>query len=256
MKQQPASDPDFVLSLSRGLSLIEAFHGEREGLTVSAAAGKTGLSRAAVRRLLITLESLGYAERTGSLFRLTSRILRLGFSFVTSNAIAELALPLLAQVSERIHESSSVSLLDGDHIVYVARSAPRRVMTIDLGVGSRLPAYCTSMGRVLLAALPPEELTRYLGNVRLHKHTPKTVVDRERLGRLLKKVRTSGYALVDEELEVGLRSIAVPVTSRSGRVVAAMNSGVPAARVSAAQLMERILPVLSDHARLLGQLLA
>jgi len=104
--------------------------------------------------------------------------------------------------------------------------------------------------------LPPEELTRYLGNVRLHKHTPKTVVDRERLGRLLKKVRTSGYALVDEELEVGLRSIAVPVTSRSGRVVAAMNSGVPAARVSAAQLMERILPVLSDHARLLGQLLA
>lgn len=256
MQQQPEGDPDFVLSLSRGLSLIEAFHGEKEGLSVSAAAVKTGLSRAAVRRLLITLESLGYAERSGSLFRLTSRILRLGFSFVTSNALAGLASPLLAQVSELIHESSSVSLLDGDHIVYIARSAPKRVMTIDLGVGSRLPAYCTSMGRVLLAALPPDNLARYLKNVRLKAYTPKTVIDRERLRGVLRKVREGGYALVDEELEVGLRSIAVPVVSRSGRVVAAMNSGVPAARVNAADLMERILPVLCDHARVLGQLIA
>jgi len=248
-------NPDFVLSLARGLQVIEAFHEKAEGLSVTKASERTKLSRAAVRRLLITLESLGYAERRGSTFVLTSRVLRLGFSFVTSNSMAVLAVPLLEQLSAGIHESCSVSVLDGGQIVYLARAAAKRVMTIDLGVGSRLPAYCTSMGRVLLAALPAEELPRHLGRAKLKALTPKTIVDRGQLVKVLHQVRAQGYALVDQELELGLRSIAVPVTSRLGRVVAAMNSGVSAARVSRAELVERILPELTHHARLLGQLL-
>ncbi len=251
----PEGDPDFVLSLARGLQVIEAFHEARHGLSVSEAATRTGLSRAATRRLLITLESLGYAAHQGPLFHLTSRILRLGFAFVTSNSIATLALPILEQLSAHIHESCSVSLLDGGQIVYVARSAPKRVMTIDLGTGSRLPAYCTSMGRVLLSALPKGELDAYLANTELRAMTPKTIRDRKRLAVAIRRVRAQGYALVDEELELGLRSIAVPVVSQTGRTVAAMNSGVHAARVTAAELVERILPALRDHARLLGQML-
>jgi IclR family pca regulon transcriptional regulator len=249
------SDPDFVLSLARGLQVIEAFHERRDGLTVSEAAGRAKLSRAAARRLLITLESLGYAEREGASFRLTTRVLRLGFSFVTSNSLPSLAVPLLEQLSAQIHESCSVSVLDGDEIVYLARAAAKRVMTIDLGVGSRLPAYCTSMGRVLLASLPAADLDRYLKRAKLHALTAKTITSRQRLAAVLRQTAADGYALVDEELELGLRSIAVPVTSRAGRVVAAMNSGVPAARISRKELKERILPPLADHARLLGQLL-
>jgi len=250
----PNRNPDFVLSLARGLQVIEAFHERPEGLTVSEAATRTGLSRAAVRRLLITLESLGYAGHRDAHFRLTSRILRLGFSFITSSSLASLSLPILEQLSAHIHESCSVSVLDGAQIVYLARSAPKRVMTIDLGVGSRLPAYCTSMGRVLLAALPAEDLQQHLAHGELSALTPKTIADPEELVRAIRQVHRQGYALVDEEVEVGLRSIAVPVISQTGRVVAAMNSGVHAARVSSAELVERILPALADHARLLGQM--
>jgi IclR family transcriptional regulator, pca regulon regulatory protein len=251
----PAGDPDFVLSLARGLQVIEAFHEKTGGLTVSEGAARTGLSRAAVRRLLITLESLGYAERKESTFRLTSRILRLGFSFISSSSLASLSLPILEQLSAHIRESCSVSLLDGAEIVYVARTAPKRVMTIDLGVGSRLPAYCTSMGRVLLAALSPAEFDRYLAQTEFKAHTTKTICEREELMGVIEQVRLHGYALVDEELELGLRSIAVPVVSQTGRVVAAMNSGVHAARVSCLELVDRILPALRDHARMLGQML-
>ena len=249
-------DPDFVLSLARGLRVIAAFHEKAGGLTVTEAAAETGLSRAAVRRLLITLESLGYVDRKDSSFRLTSRILRLGFSFISSSSLARLSLPILEQLSARISESCSVSLLDGGEIVYVARSAPKRVMTIDLGAGSRLPAYCTSMGRVLLAALPAAELKGYLKRTTLKRLTPKTVRDRRKLQQAIDRARRLGYALVDQEIELGLRSIAVPVVSQTGRTLAAMNSGVHAARVSSEELVERILPALRDHARVLGQMLA
>jgi len=251
----PAGDPDFVLSLARGLQVIEAFHEKPRGMTVSDVAAKTGLSRASVRRLLITLQSLGYADFEGSRFHLSSRILRLGFSFLSSNSLASLSLPILEQLSAHIRESCSVSVLDDDDIVYVARSAPKRVMTIDLGVGSRLPAYCTSMGRVLLGALSLAQFEQYLAEAELMALTGKTICEREELMLLIEGVRNHGYALVDEELELGLRSIAVPVVSQTGRVVAAMNSGVHAARVSCLELVERILPPLRDHARMLGQMI-
>ena len=249
------ANPDFVLSLARGLQVIEAFQGDRRGLTVSDIAERTQLSRAAVRRLLLTLEMLGYAQRHGPSFFLTSRILRLGFSFVTSNSLAGMAQPVLEQLSARIHESCSVSVLEGDQIVYVARSAPKRVMTIDLGVGSRLPAYCTSMGRVLLAAVDADELDRYLRSARIESLTPKTAIDPGEIRRLIRRAGDDGFALVDQELELGLRSIAVPVAGRSGKILAAMNSGVSASRVSVEQMTADILPALRDHARLLGQLL-
>ncbi|HKX26285.1 MAG TPA: helix-turn-helix domain-containing protein, partial [Blastocatellia bacterium] len=160
-------DPDFVLSLARGLAVIEAFQDEPDGVSIARVATTTGLSRAAVRRLIMTLEQLGYASRKGASFRLTSRVLRLGASFLSSDSLAMLAAPILEEVSGTLQESSSVSVLDGGEIVYVARSVTKRVMSVGLSIGSRLPACYTSMGRVLMAALPETELDQYLKSLRL-----------------------------------------------------------------------------------------
>lgn len=253
-KTQPG-DPNFVLSLARGLEVIETFEGHTEGQTVADIARQTGLSRAAVRRLLITLEQLGYAEYTGRVYRLKTRVLKLGFSYLTSTSLPTIAQPILERITETVRESSSLSVLEGDEIVYLARSAAKRVMSVGLSVGSRLPAYCTSMGRVLLAALSDPELAGYLDRVDLRALTPKTVTDKGTLYETIQGVRAQGFALADEELELGLRSIAVPVKNRQNRVVAAINIGVHAARVSAAEMMERLLPILEENARTFVQLL-
>jgi IclR family pca regulon transcriptional regulator len=248
-------NPDFVLSLARGLTVIEAFQDRPGGVTAGDVAERTGLSRAAVRRLLMTLEVLGYASHDGPVYRLGSRVLRLGFSFLSSQPLAALALPILEEISSAIRESSSLSVLEGDEIVYLARSATRRVLSVGLSVGNRLPAYCTSMGRVLLSALPDAELARYLERVVFSAHTPNTITSRAALAAELRRVRQQGYALVKEELELGLRSLAVPVVNRAGRVVAAMNTGVHASRVTVDEMIERFLPVLKDGADSLGRAL-
>jgi IclR family pca regulon transcriptional regulator len=245
-------NPDFVLSLARGLSVIEAFQDRPDGVTVGDVAARTGLSRASVRRILITLELLGYASHTGSIYRLSSRVLRLGFSFLSSTSLPALALPILEEISAAIHESSSLSALEGDEIVYLARSATRRVMSVGLSIGSRLPAYCTSMGRVLLAALPEAELASYLRRAAVRSYTPKTITVKSGLSAEIDRVRRQGYSLVNEELELGLRSIAVPVRTRTGKVVAAMNTGVQASRVTPAEMVDRFLPVLREGAERLG----
>jgi IclR family pca regulon transcriptional regulator len=252
----PAVNPDFVLSLARGLQVIESFQGHRNGRSAAEIAADTGLSRAAVRRLLITLESLGYAEHAGAIYRLRTRILRLGFAALSSNSLPTLAQPILENVTAALHESCSLSVLEDDEILYLARSSAQRVMSVGLSVGSRLPAYCTSMGRVLLAALPDRELGAYLKRVQLKALTPKTVISKPPLRKLILRVRADGYALVNEELELGLRSIAVPVKARSGRTVAAVNSGVHAARITPSEMTRRLLPVLRENARSLGLLLA
>lgn len=241
-------NPDFVLSLARGLKVIEAFQDRPDGATVGDLAERTGLSRAAVRRLLITLELLGYASHSGSVYRLSTRILLLGFSFLSSNSLSVLAPPLLEEITATLNESSSLSALAGDEIVYLARSATKRVMSVGLSIGSRLPAYCTSMGRVLLAGLAEEQLVAHLGRVELRAFTPNTIVDKAMLAAELARVRTQGYALVDQELEIGLRSIAVPVRMPDGRTVAAINTGVHAARVQPDEMLSRILPVLQEGA--------
>ena len=248
-------NPDFVLSLARGLRVIESFEGHTEGLTVADIARLTKLSRAAARRSLLTLEMLGYVDCAGRVYRLRTRVLKLGFSYLASNALPTLTQPTLERITELVHESSSLSVLDGDQIVYIARSSAKRVMSVGLSVGSRLPAYCTSMGRVLLAALPDSELELFLERVELRPLTPKTITDKKVLGDIIRRVRQDEFALADEELELGLRSIAVPVKNHQGRVVAAMNVGVHAARVTTAEMIHRFLPILQEQAASLSPLL-
>lgn len=248
-------NPDFVLSLARGLSVIEAFEGHTEGLSPSTIAQCTALSRAAVRRILITLELLGYVESDGRIYRLTSRVMRFGFSYLSSNSLATLAQPILERVTELVNESSSLAVLDEDQIRYVARSPVRRVMSVGLSVGSHLPAFCTSMGRVLLASLPKNQLEQCLDRVRLKAFTPKTITNKRRLRQTIDRVRVEGFCLVDEELEHGLRSIAVPVTNRKGQTLGAMNIGLHSARCSVEEMLRRLLPVLQQHSKMLGDML-
>ena len=250
-----AGDPNFMTSLERGLQVIRAFSEHRRNLTISQISQTTGLSRAAVRRCLYTLHKLGYVAEDDKRFSLKPLVLTLGQSFLSSTPLAVVAQPYLDQVSDRLRESCSVAVLDGDDIVYICRSAETRIMSINLLVGTRLPAYCTSMGQVLLAQLPPTALEAYLERVRLVARTERTVTSAAKLRRLLKAVRESGHALLDQELEVGLRSIAVPVRDARGNVVAAMNVSTHAARVSLDEMHRRFLPILSEGARGLGAVL-
>ena|SRR5580658_7908800 len=250
-----AASPDFMLSLARGLRVIESFEGNHDGRTIAELGRMTGLSRAAIRRVLITLETLGYVERSRQVFRLRTQILRLGFSFLSSSSVVEAARPILERIAEQIHESSSMSMLDGDQIIYVARCSASRVMAAGLSVGSRLPAYCTSMGRVLLAALAPGELDAYLKNLKPKAFTRKTITSIPRLKKAILEAGQVGFAVVDEELEAGLRSIAVPVVTRSNRVVAAINVGTHTSRIAHDELLRRCLPVLHEGARTLRAVL-
>jgi IclR family pca regulon transcriptional regulator len=248
-----AGNPNFVLSLARGLRVIEAFHTHRQGLTIADVARKTEFSRAATRRLLVTLKLLGYAEEKGRVFSLKTRVLKLGFSSWSSASLMTIAQPFLERVTEYTHESCSIGVLDGDQVVYLARSATKRIMSITLSLGSQLPAFCTSLGRVTLSLLSEEELSNYLENVVLIALTPKTITDKSALADVIARARSDGYALVDEELELGLRSIAVPIPAKDGGSAAAMNVGVHAGRVSIAELRSRVLPVLRENAALLGR---
>lgn len=250
-----AGNPDFVLSLARGLRVIESFEGHPDGRTMIEIAQSTGLSRASIRRILLTLELLGYVERSRQVYRLKTQILRLGFSYLSSSTVVEAAQPVLERITEKLHESSSMSMLDSDQIVYVARSAASRILAAGLSVGSRLPAYCTSMGRVLLAALPDAELQAYLRTVKPRAFTPKTITRVTALKKAILSVRKEGFAIVDEELEAGLRSIAVPVVTRSNHVVAAINVGTHASRIDYATLIHRCLPALQEGARTLRSIL-
>jgi len=252
-----AGDPDFMASLARGLAVIRAFSEQRRHLTIAQLSQRTGIPRAAVRRCLYTLARLGYvASDDARAYALRPSILTLGHAYLSSTPLATAVQPLLDGITRELHESSSMSVLDGDDILYVARSSTNaRVMSIDLGIGSRLPAYCTSMGRVLLGGLPPAELRAYLSRARLTRRTPRTVDTPETLAGVLKAVRRNGYAIVDQELEIGLRSIAVPVSDGDGRAVAAINVGTQSSRVSIAEMESRFLPRLRSAAREAGLLL-
>jgi IclR family pca regulon transcriptional regulator len=248
-------DPDFALTLARGLLVIESFIESEKGLSVSDVAERVGISRAAVRRILMTLQSLGYAESDGRLYRLKIRVLRLALGYQESSSLSTLAQPLLERITETVHESASLSVLDGDQVVYIARSAVKRVMSINLAPWSRLPSYCTSMGRVLLAALSADDFEKCLAGMELKKLTPKTVCEKTKLREVIEKVKRNGYAVVDQELELGLRSIAVPVKTPTGRVVAAMNIGLNAQRAPLSKMTSRFLPLLRENASTLGAFL-
>jgi IclR family pca regulon transcriptional regulator len=251
-----AGDPNFMTSLARGLLVIQSFTPQTPQMTISQLSVKTGLSRAAVRRCLYTLTKLGFAGiEDGSRYALRPRMLTLSNSYSSSNSLSTAAQPILERMSAALHESFSVATLDGDDIVYIARSNVSRVMSDDLHIGSRLPAYCTSMGRVLLAFLPVEQLEQYLARVALTAYTPRTVGSIEKLRLALRNVRRHGYALVDQEYEIGLRSLAVPVYSPTGRVVATINLSGSAPRMPVFDMQTRFLPHLRNAATELGAFL-
>jgi IclR family pca regulon transcriptional regulator len=251
-----AGDPNFMTSLARGLLVIQSFTPQTPQMTISQLAVKTGISRAAVRRCLYTLSKLGFAGvEDGSRYALRPRMLTLSNTYSASNSLSTAAQPILERMSAALHESFSVATLDGDDIVYIARSTVSRVMSDDLHIGSRLPAYCTSMGRVLLAYLPSEQLEQYLARVTLAVHTPRTVSSIDKLRLALRNVRRNGYALVDQEYEIGLRSLAVPVYSPTGRVVSTINLSGSAPRMASFDMQTRFLPHLRNAAAELGAFL-
>jgi IclR family pca regulon transcriptional regulator len=249
------TDPSFMTSLARGLAVVQAFSDSRKPQTIANISQKTGIPRAAVRRCLHTLRELGFVDAELNNFSLRPKVLTLGYSYLSSTPLTVSAQPYLNQISTALNESSSLAVLEDNEVLYIARAATSRVMSVALNTGSRLPAYCTSLGRVMLAYLPPEQLDAYLARTKLKPMTERTVTTPARLREILDGVRRDGYAINNEELELGLRSIAVPVRGASGTVVAALNVGVQAARVSVQKLEQEFLPVLLRGAQELSILL-
>lgn len=240
----PAASPDYVQSLARGLSVIKAFGAERPRQTLSEVARATGLTRATARRFLLTLAELGYVRTDGSHFWLTPRVLELGYSYLSALSLPDVSRPHLEALAHRVRESTSVSVLDGDDVVYVARVPVNRIMTVTITLGTRFPAYATSMGRVLLAGLPPHELDAYLTRAELAPLTTRTVSAPDALRAELEKVRSDGYCIVDQELEEGLRSLAAPIRDASGAVVASVNISTHAARYPLDTVHDELVPAL------------
>ena len=249
LKKPATADPNFMQSLARGLDVLRAFQHARPSLSVSQVASLANISRAAARRCLHTLAVLGYARASEGSYTVTPKALSLGYAYLSASPVARVAQPLLEEVSTSLHESCSMTVLDGDEIVYVARAATQRIISVGLSVGSRLPAYCTSMGRVLLAYSAEADIDAYLKRAPLVRQTPKTITEVAMLRRELQQVRAEGFAVVDQELELGLRSIAVPVRQSDGRAVAAINVGAQAARVELATMTQAYLPVLRAAAQ-------
>jgi IclR family pca regulon transcriptional regulator len=238
------SQRDTMSGFAKGLAVIETFTADRPKQSIAEVASAAGLDRATARRCLLTLAHLGYADYDGKFFTLTPRVLRLGTACLAAMPLPQVVQPWLDQLSEELGESTSVSILDEDEIVYVARAARRKVMSISLMPGSRLPAYCTSMGRVLLAALPDAEARQRLSLRPLPARTSLTLTDPDAVMARVHLAREDGYAVIDQEVEMGLRSIAVPLLNARGVTVAALNLGVPVIGDSAQSLVTRYLPAL------------
>ncbi|MDP2244819.1 IclR family transcriptional regulator [Pseudomonas sp.] len=243
-------DPNFMSSLARGLAVINAFQERKRHLTIAQISHRTEIPRAAVRRCLYTLMKLGYATSEGHTYSLLPKVLTLGHAYLSSTPLAVSAQPYLDRISEQLHEACNLATLEGEQVLYIARSAiPQRLISVDLSVGSRLPAYCTSMGRILLSALDDDSLHDYLNHAELQAKTSRTLHTPEALWECLQQVRQQGWCLVDQELEQGLRSLAVPVYDSSGLVLAAMNVSTHAGRVPAIELEQRFLPIMLNASR-------
>ncbi len=221
-----AAGPEFLEALARGLRVLEAFNRDRRALTLSDVAKLVDLPRASVRRTLHTLVQLGYAETSDRLFRLSPRVLNLARAYLLSDATAEIVKPALDRLSEEVGASCSAAVLDDEDVMMIAHASPKRILPVSAQIGFRLPAAATSLGRVLLAALDDRALDKVLSRVQLHKITKWTTVDKAELRRKIVKVRDDGFAIVDQEAEIGFRSIAVPLRRLDGKVIAAVNIGV------------------------------
>lgn len=247
-------DPNFMTSLARGLAVIHAFQERKRQLTIAQISHRTEIPRAAVRRCLHTLMKLGYATTDGRTYSLLPKVLTLGHAYLSSTPLAVTAQPVLDRISEQLHEACSMATLEGDEILYIARSAtPQRLISVDLSVGSRLPAYCTSMGRILLAGLTDPALDDYLAHAEMQVKTSRTVHTPEELRASVAQIREQGWVIIDQELEVGLRSVAVPLKDSAGQVQAALNVGTHVGRTSRQELESRFLPVLLEASKELSE---
>jgi len=239
---------DFVESLDRGLRVLEVFSGSQQPMTLSDLAKAVDLPRATARRILFTLERAGFVATDGKLFRLTPRVLVLASSYLASNHVVSVLQPALDRLSAEAQEISSMAILDGDDAVFIARASPTRIFSAGLDIGYRLPAFCTSVGRVLLSRLADDELAAALGRMNLLQLTPFTVIEKKLLLKTIIADRAKGYSLVDREAEPGFRSISVPVRRYDGTIVAAINMGAHVDRVSSGEMVERFLPRLREAA--------
>jgi IclR family pca regulon transcriptional regulator len=244
-----SGDPNFMTSLARGLAVIRGFSREKRHMTIAQLSHKTGIPRAAVRRCLYTLQRLGYvSSEDGRNFFLRPKLLGLGHAYLSSTPLVVTAQPFLDRMSDAVNESCSLAILEDDDILYVARSLTSRIISVNLSVGSRLPAYCTSIGLVLLAHLPPEALKAYLARVELKRFTDRTITARTALLQLLEEVRSQDYAVADNMMEIGVRSIAVPVRDTAGAVVAGMNVIIQSGRGTVREMKTLHLPHLQAAA--------
>jgi IclR family pca regulon transcriptional regulator len=247
-KREPTRSRDFVKSLERGLAVIRALGSQPRPMTLREVAEEAGIPRAASRRFLLTLAELSYVETDGRLFRLTPRVMELGYGYLSGLSLPDIALPHIERLVAEVEQPSEGAVLDEDEIVYVFRVPGPHIMTSVLNVGARMPAHATAMGKVLLAYLPDDEFTAYLKRADLRSYTPSTVTDGERLRADIERVRTDGYALVDQELEQGLVAVAVPVHDRQGEVVASINVSSSTVHHSAKSLAQAVLPALQTTA--------
>ncbi len=246
--------PEAMAGLAKGLAIIELFGAGRARLTIADAARETGLTRATARRCLLTLVELGYLDTDGKFFRPQPRMLRLGLAYLGTAPLPQIAQPILELARDRTEESVSLAVLDGDETVFVARAAAARIVTTGVSIGARLPAYCSATGRVLLGSLSEVALDAYLRRVALTPRTPRTVVDPAGLQAIVAQALADGAAYTDEELELGLLSMAVPVRDAT-RIVAAMSISASSARVSPAEMRATYRPILLHHAAMLSRAL-
>ena len=252
MNEPPTRGPDFVTALERGLGVLETFGRGRERLTLTEVAAHTKLSRGTARRFLLTLVELQFLASDGKNFWLTPRVLDLSHGYLSSFGRGDVARPILQAVSEKFQESCSMAVLEGADVIYVARVEARRVFSSRIDIGTRLPAHCSSLGRVLLAALPEDQFEAWLGRHELTAWTERTITDPGRLRARIQEVRRARHAIIDGEMELGIRSIAVPIVNRLGATVAALNIGTSAARVSLDQMRRTLLPALREAAQQIG----
>jgi IclR family pca regulon transcriptional regulator len=247
-EERDNEDRDYVNSLARGLTVIRAFNRNRPSMTLSDVAKRTGINRAATRRFLLTLVREGYAETDGKYFRLRPKILELGFSALSSLTFSEIAQPIIDELADELGEMCLAGVLDGTWVVYVSRTSTQRVISVDLDVGSRLPAFCMSTGRVLLAALPDDALDEWLGGLEPTRYTANTIVSKRELRAAILRVRDDGWSIVLEEYEIGFGSLSVPVHDRDGDTIAALNICCPTPRVSLETMRNDFLPQLQRAA--------
>lgn len=249
-----SANPEFIQSFAKGLLLIEAFAGKNSSLNITEAAKLTGMTRAAARRYLITLLELGYVTQIGNEFRLTPKVLRLSETYIASNPLAIDSQSILDELSKELNESTSIGVLDDNDVVFIARSTSKRILTIELGVGAKLPAYCSSMGRVILANLPQNEMIEYISRFSLEALTKFTLNKKNQLIDEIQKVKLQGYSISDQEIEIGLRSLSVPIINKSGKCVAALAVSSQTARMSKEEMIKTFLPKLINTSKKLSKI--